>query len=367
MSSLKNIYEGKTVLITGHTGFKGSWLCLWLEQLGARVIGLSLPIPVSTPSMYDKLNLSEKFEEYLGDIRDPIFVKSTIDKVRPDFIFHLAAQPLVGVAYDSPVETFTTNAIGTVNVLNALRFVNFKVCCVCITSDKAYDNKEVVWGYREIDDIGGVDPYSASKGMAELAIRSFVGSYFNECNGKFVNIAVARAGNVIGGGDWALDRLIPDCVEAWSKNKPVTVRSIKSTRPWQHVLEPLGGYLLLGMHLSKELVDNGDAYNFGPRPDIDESVDTLLMELSKNLDGFKWHCSETDYTAKESVLLKLCCDKAKSKLNWQAQLSFSETIEMTAQWYFEFYKAENSDMYAFTIAQIRKYIEIYNREIQTYE
>ena len=363
MTDLNKIYLGKTVLVTGHTGFKGSWLCLWLEQLGAKVVGLSLSEAVSIPSMYEELSLSNRYVEYLGDIRNSSFVKETVEAVRPDFIFHLAAQPLVGVAFQSPVETFSTNALGTVSLLNALRDIKFRVNCVFITSDKAYDNKEMVWGYREVDPLGGIDPYSASKGMAELAIRSFVGSYFPQAEDSAVKIAVARAGNVIGGGDWAEDRLIPDCVRCWANNQVLAVRNISSTRPWQHVLEPVGGYLLLGAYLENNLLANGDAYNFGPRPEVDEPVHRVLAELSRSLNGLKWVSSKSDFSAKESTLLKLSCEKAKSKLNWQSQLNFSETIDFTANWYKAYYQSNGVGMYEFSVRQLNEYISLFNKGI----
>ena len=245
---LLNIYEGKRVLITGHTGFKGAWLSLWLKQLRANVSGISIDIP-SVPSHFIAAKLSEQVNDYRIDVQDGESVKQIIKEVQPDFVFHLSAQALVLPSYINPVDTMMTNAIGSANVLNALRSLDKPVTAIMITSDKVYDNVEWVWGYRETDRLGGKDPYSASKGMSELVIRSFFESFFSEVDSN-VRIAVTRAGNVIGGGDWAVDRIVPDCMRSWSKGEVANIRSPNATRPWQHVLEPLSGYLSLGAMLS---------------------------------------------------------------------------------------------------------------------
>jgi len=244
-----NIFKDKTVLITGHTGFKGSWLALWLKQLGANVIGVSLDIP-SKPSHFAAVQLDTQIQDHRLDVRDASAVKALVARSQPDFVFHLAAQALVRPSYEYPLETLATNTMGSANVLDALRGLTNPVVAVMITSDKAYDNVEWVWGYRETDRLGGKDPYSASKGMAELAIRTFIESYFRklDCN---IRVGITRAGNVIGGGDWAADRIVPDCMRAWSQNEVVDIRSPFATRPWQHVLEPLSGYLALGAALSE--------------------------------------------------------------------------------------------------------------------
>ena len=253
--------------------------------------------------------------------------------MQPDFVFHLAAQALVRPSYKNPLETITTNAIGSATVLDALRLLNSKVVVIMITSDKAYDNVEWVWGYRESDRLGGKDPYSASKGMAELAIRSYVTSFFNTPDSN-VRVGIARAGNVIGGGDWALDRIVPDCMNAWSTGKTVDIRSPHSTRPWQHVLEPLSGYLVLAANLANDVTNHGEAYNFGPSADQNYPVSKLIDEMSKYWDQVKWNdISGSKNHVHEAGLLKLNCDKALFDLDWHSTLEFNETVKMTVEWY----------------------------------
>ena len=236
-----NIFRGKKIIVTGNTGFKGSWLSLWLYSLGAKVTGISKDIP-SNPSLFEELDLAKKTEHHFENICDALKMKEIFTAVQPDFVFHLAAQPIVSVSYDDPLETFRTNTIGTANILEALRFVSSPCSAVIITSDKCYDNVEWIWGYREQDALGGKDPYSASKGAAELVIKTYFHSYFKKADSK-IKLASIRAGNVIGGGDWALNRIVPDCFRSWNDGKPVKIRNPESTRPWQHVLEPLSGYL----------------------------------------------------------------------------------------------------------------------------
>ena len=262
MNGLGQFFTGKVVLITGHTGFKGSWLSLWLTYLGAKVVGVSKDIP-TRPSNFIVSSVSTKTDDRRIDILNAEAIEKLILEVQPDFVFHLAAQALVRPSYDNPLETLTTNSIGTANVLEALRKLEKEVAVVMITSDKVYDNVEWVWGYRETDRLGGKDPYSASKAMAEIVIRTYVESYFNTEDSN-VHIGIARAGNVIGGGDWALDRIVPDCMTAWSQDKVVDIRNPWATRPWQHVLEPLSGYLLLAAHLVLKTNKHGKPYNFGP-------------------------------------------------------------------------------------------------------
>jgi CDP-glucose 4,6-dehydratase len=267
---MKNIYKGKTVLVTGHTGFKGSWIVMWLNHMGAKVIGLSDKVPTN-PSLFSTANLTSRIQDLRVDIRDLKAVSNAVDTAKPDIIFHLAAQALVADSYSDPVTTIQTNAIGTMNILESIRMLNRKVTAIMITSDKVYDNVEWIWGYKESDVIGGKDPYSASKGLAELILKSYFHSYFNTKQSK-VRICIARAGNVIGGGDWAANRIVPDSMKAWAKNNPVILRNPESTRPWQHVLEPIGGYLLLGSLLYQDLKLNGEAFNFGPNDEADHSV-----------------------------------------------------------------------------------------------
>ena len=278
--------------------------------------------------------------------------------MQPDFVFHLAAQALVRPSYKNPLETITTNAIGSATVLDALRLLNSKVVVIMITSDKAYDNVEWVWGYRESDRLGGKDPYSASKGMAELAIRSYVTSFFNTPDSN-VRVGIARAGNVIGGGDWALDRIVPDCMNAWSTGKTVDIRSPHSTRPWQHVLEPLSGYLVLAANLANDVTNHGEAYNFGPSADQNYPVSKLIDEMSKYWDQVKWNdISGSKNHAHEAGLLKLNCDKALFDLDWHSTLEFNETVKMTVEWYKNYYQNQEQSMFNFTINQIDEYTKL---------
>lgn len=354
---MKNIFFNKTVLVTGHTGFKGSWLSIWLTYLGARVVGASIK-SLDSPSNFSVSYVRDVIKDYRVDIRDKAAVKRLVTKTQPDFIFHLAAQSLVLQSYEKPLETMETNALGSANILNALTFLKKKIVAIMITSDKVYDNVEWVWGYRETDPLGGKDPYSASKGMAELAISSYMQSFFNKPNSN-IRIGIARAGNVIGGGDWAVDRIVPDCMKAWSKNQIVDIRNPHSTRPWQHVLEPLSGYLLLASNLAEEKKLNGQAYNFGPSLEQNYPVRELINEMSNYWDKVKWNdISGDENILQEAGLLKLNCDKALSDLKWKSTLEFEETIKMTVDWYKHYYQNQNKSMYNFTISQIIKYLEI---------
>lgn len=358
-----NIYKDKVVLVTGHTGFKGSWLSVWLNSLGAKVIGFSLDKP-SDPSNFQASAVNELAEDHRIDIRDADAVADLINKAQPDFVFHLAAQALVRPSYASPLDTLTTNAIGTANILDALRQLNKKVVAVMITSDKAYDNVEWVWGYRETDRLGGKDPYSASKGMAELAIRSYVESFFTDPENG-VRVGITRAGNVIGGGDWAVDRIVPDCMKAWSANEVVDVRSPKATRPWQHVLEPLSGYLSLGQALSGSTDLHGQAYNFGPPANQNHSVEELIESMSQYWDSVRWNDVSSGQHLHEAGLLKLNCDKALFDLDWLPTLDFQDTVRMTVQWYKTFYESEAADMREITTNQITEYTQLaHERGIQ---
>tara|TARA_B110000003_G_scaffold89929_1_gene92006 strand:- start:18758 stop:19828 length:1071 start_codon:yes stop_codon:yes gene_type:complete len=353
---MQEIFLNKTVIITGHTGFKGSWLSAWLKLMGANVVGISLDPPTS-PSHFYESNINNGIDDCRINITDLKEIKQKIIDVSPDFLFHLAAQPIVGRSYEDPLETWNTNVIGTLNVLESLRYVKNQCTAVIITSDKCYDNVEWEWGYRENDTLGGPDPYSASKGAAEIAIRSYFKSYFKDPNNG-IKIASARAGNVIGGGDWAEDRIVPDCIQAWSKNENVQLRNPASTRPWQHVLEPLGGYLVLASELSKNDGLHGEAFNFGPPAHQNHSVLSLVEEMSLHWDQVKWDKPEEVKDAfYESGLLKLNCDKALHLLNWKAVLSFSETVKLTTEWYMKFY--ENPEIIAsVTNSQITEYIKI---------
>ena len=355
----KEKYKNKKVLITGHTGFKGSWLSIWLNNLGAKVVGLSNSIPTQ-PSNYEVSKIGNFIEDYRVDITDKERVADIINKESPDFIFNLAAQSLVRKSYSSPIDTFITNAIGTANILNAVKNSHKKINCIMITSDKVYRNNELLRGYSEEDIIGGKDPYSASKGMAELVIYSYIQSFFmrEESN---VRVATGRAGNVIGGGDWAKDRIVPDCITAWSKKENLKLRNPNSTRPWQHVLEPLSGYLLLGVMLDEFSKYNGESYNFGPSDKNDFSVSYLIKEMSACWPGSSWEADSIyDTKIKEAGLLKLDCSKAKKELKWIPVLTFDETVKMTIDWYKKFYMNSHESMHDFTLSQIIKYNQLAN-------
>ncbi len=332
-----NVFKDKKILITGHTGFKGSWLSLWLSSLGAEVVGLSLNIPTE-PSNYMACQLENFVKWHRADVRDAQKIKKIISDYQPDFLFHLAAQALVRESYIDPLKTFEVNAIGSANVLDALKMSTNMVVAIMITSDKAYDNVEWVWGYRESDRLGGKDPYSASKGMAELAIKAYIYSFYNEENSR-VRVGITRAGNVIGGGDWAKDRIVPDCMSAWSDNKIVDIRNPHATRPWQHVLEPLSGYLRLGMKLTQDASLHGEAYNFGPSANQNYSVHRLISEMQKYWSSVRWRdVSKKKKSFHEAGLLKLNCDKALSDLDWLPNLTFEETVKFTTRWYKTFYQ-----------------------------
>ena len=352
--TFNNAFQGATVLVTGNTGFKGTWLTVWLCSLGARVIGLSKDIP-SDPSHYSAAGLDKHVEQIWADIRNLQDCEAAVRRHRPDFVFHLAAQPLVRRSYSEPHETFASNMYGTLNVLEALRAVGHACTAVFITSDKCYDNVEQIWGYRENDRLGGKDPYSASKGAAELVIRSYAESFFR--GGQPVRLGVGRAGNVIGGGDWAEDRIIPDAARAWSQGRTLAIRNPLATRPWQHVLEPLAGYLTLAARLSRDAGLSGEAFNFGPALDQNFTVSELLQEMQRNWPGVSWQDLSDPNAVYEAGLLKLCCDKALHRLGWGALLTFAENAAMTVGWYQRFY-AGDGQMWDTTQEQIAAYQEI---------
>jgi len=354
--TFNQVFKAKKILITGHTGFKGSWLCTWLHELGAEVVGVSNDT-VGHPSNYQASSLDSFVQDHRLDIRDADKLSELVKTVQPDLVFHLAAQALVRPSYSKPLETLTTNSIGTANVLEAIRGLDKQVAAIIITSDKSYDNVEWVWGYRETDRLGGKDPYSASKGMAELAIRTYVESFFNEENSN-IRIGITRAGNVIGGGDWAIDRVVPDCMRAWSKKEIVQIRSPGATRPWQHVLEPLGGYLTLAARLLQDQKYHGHAYNFGPSADQNYPVSKLIDEMSKHWDQVRWQDVSGGENLHEAGMLKLNCDKALLNLSWQAVLSFEDTIKMTVDWYRQYYQNPDYSMHEYSVKQINAYTEL---------
>ena len=349
-----NIYKDKKILVTGDTGFKGSWLVTWLLKLGAEVVGVSRDIPTQ-PSMFEESELAGKIKHIQVDIRDLNKLDLIIKDEKFDFIFHLAAQAIVSSSYMDPVDTITTNVIGTMNVLESLRHVKTPCVAILITSDKCYDNKEWLWGYRETDHLGGKDIYSGSKGSAELIINSYVHSFFKSDHP--VRIAVGRAGNVIGGGDWAKDRIVVDCMQAWNENRSVEIRSPMATRPWQHVLEPLSGYLILGQSLAEDQGLHGEAFNFGPQAGRNHTVVELLQDLGKYW-GFNDPADAYKITDNipfhEAGLLKLNCDKALCSLEWESNLDYDETIQLVGNWYKAFYK-DKVDTFEYTIKQIDQF------------
>ena len=355
-----NVFRDKKVLVTGHTGFKGAWLCTWLLKLDAKVVGVSKDIPTQ-PSLFEALQLADDIKDVRADIRDLEKLREIVLDEKPEFVFHLAAQAIVSVSFGDPIETFSTNVMGTVNVLESLRMLDQPCATVIITSDKCYDNVEWVWGYRETDRLGGKDIYSGSKGAAELAIRSYVSSFFS--GDSQVRIGVGRAGNVIGGGDWAVDRIVGDCVRAWSMGERVNIRNPNATRPWQHVLEPLSGYLNLAMMLFEDESLHGEAFNFGPTSGQNIPVIRLLGDLAK-----VWGFSDpseafiVDEGARfeEAGLLKLNCDKALFQMGWQPNLDYEETIALVGRWYGDFYRG-NRDVRQLTAEQISRY-EVLARE-----
>lgn len=351
MNSFGGEFRGKRVLVTGHTGFKGSWLALWLNSLGAEVTGFSHYLP-SVPCNYEVCGLENIVQNITGDIRNYMGLKAAFDRVCPEVVFHLAAQSLVRTSYDDPKNTFDTNVGGTVNVMECIRQTPSVKAAVIITSDKAYKNVEWEWGYRENDTLGGDDPYSASKGAAELIFNSYAQSFFTG-EGK-CRAASSRAGNVIGGGDWAANRIVPDCVRAFSQGEKLTIRNPHATRPWQHVLEPLSGYLWLATYLlrGKKGVA-GESFNFGPLSEVNRTVEELLQEFTKHWGRGKWNVESTLGGARESMLLKLNCDKALFYLNWKIVMGFEETVAMTSDWYKAYYSGEG--MRAFTLGQIVRY------------
>ena len=309
----KDFWEGKKVFLTGHTGFKGSWTSLWLQEMGALVKGYSLDVN-TIPSLFLKARVSEDMESEIGDIRNLEKLTKSMVSFNPDILIHMAAQPLVRLSYEEPVETYTTNVIGTVNVLEAARKCSALKAIVSVTTDKCYENKEWEWGYRENEPMGGYDPYSSSKGCAELVTSAYRRSFFNSKNSA--SLASARAGNVIGGGDWAKDRLIPDILRAFEKSKPVIVRNPLSTRPWQHVLEPISGYMVLAQSLYLEGNKFAEAWNFGPKDEDCKSVSWILDQMVQNW-GKKasWELDKNN-NPHEAGFLKLDCSKASKKLKW---------------------------------------------------
>ena len=351
-----NFYKGKRVLVTGHTGFKGSWLSIWLHELGAEVVGVALD-PSSDKDNYVLSGIGSKLKaDIRADIRDGEKMKQIFAEYQPEIVFHLAAQPLVRLSYDIPVETYEANVMGTIHVMEAIRATESVKVGVMITTDKCYENKEQIWGYREDEPMGGYDPYSSSKGAAEIAINSWRRSFFNPADyGKkhHVSLASVRAGNVIGGGDWALDRIIPDCIRALEADKTIEIRSPKAIRPWQHVLEPLSGYMLLAAKMWDEPTAYCEGWNFGPRTESIANVWSVASKLIANYGKGELKDVSDPNALHEAKLLMLDINKAHFKLGWEPRMNIGQCMTMVADWY-KRYQTEN--VYELCVEEIEKYI-----------
>ncbi len=348
----RNVFwQDKTVLVTGHTGFKGSWLSLWLQQLGANVVGYALE-PPTDPSLFEMARVAQGMTSVIGDARDLAAFQAVFQTYRPEIVIHMAAQPLVRESYKDPLLTLSTNIMGTAHMLEAARRTGSARVLVSITSDKCYQNKEWVWGYRETDRLGGRDPYSASKAAAELVISTYRDSFMADAG---IALASTRAGNVIGGGDWAKDRLVPDIMRSVMRGRPVVIRNPQATRPWQHVLEPLNGYLTVAEHLWEHGRAYAEAWNFGPNDDDVKPVSWICDYVTEMWgEGAAWQMDGDDHPH-ENTLLKLDCSKAKARLGWQPKLNLSEALTWIVEW-FQAYQ-NGADMRAVTEAQIRQFAE----------
>lgn len=350
-------WTGRRVLVTGDSGFKGSWLALWLHAMGAKVTGFSLP-PPSDPSLFDMARLGDLIDHVEGDVRDPAAVRDAVERARPAAIFHLAAQPLVRLSYDQPIETYAANVMGTVHLLEAARQVGGVAGIVCVTSDKCYENREWDWPYRETDPMGGHDPYSSSKGCAELVISAWRRSYFQDSGPALASV---RAGNVIGGGDWAADRLVPDLVRAFEAGMPPLIRSPESVRPWQHVLEALGGYLMIAERLLAGERRFADAWNFGPADEDARPVSWIVDRMrSAWSDDAAPPTLDEGPRPHEAGLLRLDCSRARSALGWQPALRLAQTIDWIVDWHQRVGAGE--DARVVTLEQIAKYSALAGRQ-----
>lgn len=354
MEYFNNIYKNKTVLVTGHTGFKGSWLSIWLRELGANVIGYALD-PYTEKDNFVLAKLEDKIMDIRGDIRDKEHLERVFEQYKPDFVFHLAAQPLVRLSYDQPVETYEVNVMGTINVMECIRKTPKTKVGIMITTDKCYENKEQIWGYRENEAFGGYDPYSSSKGAAEIAISSWRNSFFNpkDYEKHKKSIASVRAGNVIGGGDWSLDRIIPDCIRALEKGEAINIRNPKAIRPWEHVLEPLSGYLLLGQKMYEEPSKYCEGWNFGPNLDSIVPVWEIGEKIIKYYGSGKLEDKSKKGELHEAKLLALDITKARFNLGWKPRWDIDRAIEKTVEWYKNY---SSEDVYGLCVKQIEEFL-----------
>ena len=349
-----NFWKNKRVFLTGHTGFKGSWLSLWLSELGAEVKGYALA-PATTPSLFIEAQVAETIDSEIGDIRDLEQLQASMQAFKPNILIHMAAQPLVRLSYKEPIETYDVNVMGTVKVLEAARKCANLKSIVSVTTDKCYENKEWAWGYRENEAMGGYDPYSSSKGCAELVTSAYRQSFMRE---QGIGLASARAGNVIGGGDWSEDRLIPDVLNVFDKNQAVIIRNPKSTRPWQHVLEPLSGYLVLAQRLYEFPEDYAEGWNFGPHDDDAKPVDWILNQMVSKWEGSSWQLDQNAHPH-EAGFLKLDISKAKSRLHWQPTWHLEQALERIIQWHQAWLSKE--DMQQFCLNEINDYMQDMNK------
>lgn len=356
LTLFKDFYRGKRILVTGHTGFKGSWLTIWLRELGAEVIGYALD-PYTDHDNFVLSGVGKNIVDIRGDIRDAAKLNQVMQTYQPDIIFHLAAQPLVRLSYEQPVETYEVNVMGTISVMEAFRRSSSAKVAVMITTDKCYENREQIWGYREDEAMGGYDPYSSSKGAAEIAISSWRRSFMNPLqyaqHGK--SIASVRAGNVIGGGDWMADRIIPDCIRALEADHPVEIRNPSAIRPWQHVLEPLGGYLLLAQKMWDDPVNFCEGWNFGPSMQSIENVWSVASKVISCYGKGKLVDKSDPSALHEARLLTLDISKAKFRLGWEPKMDIDKTISMTVDWY---KKYQNQPVYHLCVDQINQYLSL---------
>ncbi|AZZ36567.1 CDP-glucose 4,6-dehydratase [Bdellovibrio sp. qaytius] len=351
---VSSFWKGKKVLVTGHTGFKGSWMSLWLQQMGAEVCGYALK-PPTEPALYDMAQVGNGMKSVIADIADYDKVLQTVKDFKPEIVFHMAAQPLVRYSYEAPVETYRTNVMGTVNILDACLKVEGIKAVINVTTDKCYENYEWIWGYKETDRLGGSDPYSNSKGCSEMVTQSYRKSFYEK---KKIPIASARAGNVIGGGDWARDRLLPDLMMSIISKKKLVIRNPKSTRPWQHVLEPLSGYLVLAQKMYETQSLELDSFNFGPHDDEAQNVEYIVKQLlSKWDDNAGYEVIPSDII--EATYLKLDCSKAKSVLNWKSKLTINQCLDMIIDWNKKA-QANPASVREVTISQIQAYTQLMN-------